>query len=228
MKEAVRLCYTAALEAALGKPHDAEADLRIALTISHPEAAAECSWLAPSSGGGGWQRRGRGRRDGRAQQQQEQQPELPALTPAVVQRLAALSQADFAASCPAAAAQLACPAAATVRLQARRKPVHVGGRYLKLRRGIPQSPWFIDGQRKGEGSVQVRSAGLWLLLVAGWRQWGPHARSWPLNACFPFGTLLLQEAIEQVVLPALQADSYTLVSAGGPQLPACKPRLLWF
>ena len=29
-------------------------------------------------------------------------------------------------------------------------------RYLKLRRGIPQSPWFIDGERKGEGSVQVQ------------------------------------------------------------------------
>lgn len=38
-----------------------------------------------------------------------------------------------------------------------RMPVYVGGRYLKLKRGIPQSPWF-EGPKKlriGESSVQV-------------------------------------------------------------------------
>ena len=151
----MRLCYAAALSAALGKPYNAHSDLRIALTASHPDAAAECSWLAPSGGGGGGRhRRGRGRQA--KQQQQEQQQELPALTEAVVQRLAAMPQAGFAASCPPDAAQLAPPpAAATVQLAARRAPVHIGGQYLKLRRGIPQSPWVIDGARKGEGSVQV-------------------------------------------------------------------------
>lgn len=28
------------------------------------------------------------------------------------------------------------------------------GRYLKLSRRLPQSPWLIDGERKGEGSVE--------------------------------------------------------------------------
>lgn len=169
-KEAVRLCFAPALEAALGKPHDGQSDMRIALSISHPAAAAECGWLAPAGGGGrrerrgGWGRHGKQQRQqGRGQAGQQQQPgeaELPALTDAVVQRLAAMPQADFAAGCPAAAAQLAPPAApATVQLQARRLPLHIGGRYLKLRRGIPQSPWFIDGARKGEGSVQVRGVG---------------------------------------------------------------------
>ena len=41
-----------------------------------------------------------------------------------------------------------------------RQPVFVGGRYLKLKRGVPQSPWFEDGDTKrvGESSVQVCSS----------------------------------------------------------------------
>ena len=34
-----------------------------------------------------------------------------------------------------------------------RKPVYLGGRYYKVVRNIPQSPWFIGGERKGESSV---------------------------------------------------------------------------
>jgi tRNA pseudouridine synthase 10 len=148
--------------------------LRIALNVTHVDAAAECGWLAT---GGGKQRRGRHGRHAAQQQQQWRQAETLALTDAVVQRLAALDAAAFSASCPAAAARLSPPATpAVLQLQARRRPLHVGGRYLKLRRGIPQSPWLIDGARKGEGSVQ--------------------------------------EAIEAAVLPAFQADSYTLVTAG--------------
>ena len=165
VKEAVKLCYAAALAAALGKLHDPQASLRISLTASHPAAAAECGWLAPTGGAAARQRsRGRGRHGRQVQQQQQQQQhdaqaaDVPALTDAVVQRLAALPHADFAASCPPGATALAAPGtAAALALQARRRPLHVGGRYLKLRRGIPQSPWFIDGQRKGEGSVQVRA-----------------------------------------------------------------------
>lgn len=157
IKEAVRLLYSCQLAAALGRPHNPQAELRIALTVTHPNAAAECDWLAPSSGK---QRRGRHGHGRQLQQQQQQQPELPAATEAVAQRLGAMPEAAFLASCPASAAQLAPPLSpATVLLQARRRPLHVGGRYLKLRRGIPQSPWFIDGQRKGEGSVQVSPAG---------------------------------------------------------------------
>ncbi len=163
VKEAARLCFASALEAGVGKPHDPKSDMRIALSISHPDAAGESSWLATTNSSAGRQRRGWGRhgkqqRQQPKQQQQQQQgeQELPALTDAVVQRLAGMLQAEFAAGCPQAAAQLAVPAApATVQLQGRRQPVHIGGRYLKLRRGIPQSPWFIDGARKGEGSVTV-------------------------------------------------------------------------
>ncbi len=174
VKEAVRLCYSEALSAALGKPHDVNAALRVTLTASHPDAAAECGWLAPAAGAGGNRQRRGGRGGWQQQRQQAAAPPdaaPPALTDAVVARLASMPWADFAAACPPSAAQLLPPAThASVQLQARRRPLHVGGRYLKLRRGIPQSPWIIDGQRKGEGSVQVSGFGI---LRFSWGQaWG--------------------------------------------------------
>lgn len=47
----------------------------------------------------------------------------------------------------------------TVMLGVYRAPVLVGGRYLKLSRSVPQSPWFEDvtGERIGVSSVQVRA-----------------------------------------------------------------------
>ena len=162
VKEAVRLCYSEALAAALGKQYDAGADLRISIAASHPDAAAESSWLAPAVGAGGNRQRRGGRGGWQQQRQQSAAPPdgaPPALTDGVVARLASMPAAAFAAACPPSAAQLSPPAApAGTQLPARRLPLHVGGRSLKLRRGIPQSPWVIDGQRKGEGSVQVWSA----------------------------------------------------------------------
>jgi len=35
-----------------------------------------------------------------------------------------------------------------------REGLYLSGRYVKLSRGIPQSPWIIDGERKGESSVE--------------------------------------------------------------------------
>ncbi|CAG9462227.1 unnamed protein product [Pedinophyceae sp. YPF-701] len=63
-----------------------------------------------------------------------------------------------------------------VLLRSFRRPVHVGGYYRKLRRNISNSPWTIDGSRKGETSVQ--------------------------------------EAIGDLIAPALRADSYNMISAG--------------
>ena len=46
-------------------------------------------------------------------------------------------------------------ARATCRIFPWHRPVYLGGRYLKWRRGVPQSPWFADGGVVGEGSVQT-------------------------------------------------------------------------
>ncbi|KAL4856344.1 putative tRNA pseudouridine synthase Pus10 [Chlorella vulgaris] len=158
VKEAVELKYSSQLAAALGKLHNADAEVCITVTMTQPDAGAECGWLAASAGNSK-QRRGHwqaARKQAQQQaQQQQQQPDVPAVTEAVVQRLAAMPEAAFLAACPASTAQLAPPTLpAAVQLQACRRTLHIGGRYLKLRRGIPQSPWHIDGERKGEGSVQ--------------------------------------------------------------------------
>ena len=46
-------------------------------------------------------------------------------------------------------------ARATCRLFPWHAPCYLGGRYLKWKRGVPQSPWFADGGVVGEGSVQT-------------------------------------------------------------------------
>ena len=46
-------------------------------------------------------------------------------------------------------------ARATCRLFPWHQPCYLGGRYLKWKRGVPQSPWFADGGVVGEGSVQT-------------------------------------------------------------------------
>ncbi|CBK25351.2 uncharacterized protein [Blastocystis hominis] len=42
----------------------------------------------------------------------------------------------------------------TAALSFYRKPIYVTGNYLKLQRGLSQTPWIVDGERKTEGSVE--------------------------------------------------------------------------
>ena len=97
-------------------------------------------WLSSNNnGGGGKQRRGRHnwqqQQHQQQQQQQQQAPELPVYSTALLQRLAAMPQADFAARCPPDAARLTASAVGgTVQLQALRKTLHVGGRCVAMAR----------------------------------------------------------------------------------------------
>lgn len=78
----------------------------------------------------------------------------------LVDQLAAMTPAAFSLACPAAAAALWPPSLpATLGLRASRAPFYLGGRYTKLGRDIPQSPWFIDGERRGSTSLEERLAG---------------------------------------------------------------------
>lgn len=43
---------------------------------------------------------------------------------------------------------------ASVHFELKRDSLYVRGRYLKLSREVPQSPWIVDGQRKGKSSVE--------------------------------------------------------------------------
>lgn len=156
VKEAARLAFGLQLGQLLGQEQDQQSGLRISLTCSHAGTEGEAAWLA----GQHLQRRGRGcGKQGGAQAQ--------AATDALVQRLASMPHAEFEQACPASALQLVLPAGpAVIQVQAHRRAVFIGGRYLKLRRGIPQSPWFLDGQRRGESSVQEEIARRVLPLLA--------------------------------------------------------------
>lgn len=46
-------------------------------------------------------------------------------------------------------------------------PVCVGGRYVKLARDMPQTPWWLDGIKRGVTSVQERIEGVLLRAYAG-------------------------------------------------------------
>ncbi|GAB4814073.1 hypothetical protein N2152v2_001119 [Parachlorella kessleri] len=82
---------------------------------------------------------------------------LPALTGAGASGTAvagACGQAGHAPASGRAAGAAADSLSPVVTMSCQRRPIYVGGRYFKLRRGIPQSPWFINGARKGETSVE--------------------------------------------------------------------------
>ena len=70
-------------------------------------------------------------------------------------------------------------------------------RYLKLRRGIPQSPWFLQEGGGGGGGGGGGDGGQ--------QQQQEQQRK---------GEGSVQEAIELALLPAFRADSYTLITAG--------------
>jgi tRNA pseudouridine synthase 10 len=178
VKEALKLVHASALARLTGAALDQGAALRLTLSCAVEEAvAAEAQWLAsPGHGMPGKKPRSWGRqRHGKVVVEPPNEPLLASA--ALSNTLAALSREAFLQACPAAAAQLhPPPAPAVLALRASRAPIYVAGLYRKLRRDVPQSPWFVDGARRGRSSVS--------------------------------------EEVAAAVLPALEADAYTFLSAG--------------
>jgi tRNA pseudouridine synthase 10 len=56
--------------------------------------------------------------------------------------------------CQNAAPRLCGTTPCSARVEARRAPLYLMGRYIKRARGVSQSPWFIEGVRRAETSVQ--------------------------------------------------------------------------
>ena len=91
-----------------------------------------------------------------------------ALTPEVAPRVAPEGLASEVAVVAAAAATPSCsfseaptsaPAQLRVNVRIYREPVLVYGRYIKLSRRLSQTPWVVDGKRKGVSSVEEALAG---------------------------------------------------------------------
>lgn len=80
---------------------------------------------------------------------------------ATVLRLDEMSREEFFRRCPILVSSLSTPCISnkfTLVLKGQRSPQYIGGRYLKVQRGVPQSPWIVGGIRKGKSSVQEELA----------------------------------------------------------------------
>lgn len=161
LKEALRICLAERFTNATGcefRPLTDSSRLLLSCRIEiDPADEAEASWLFPDDETGKKRRSRAAFRRGSRRKVKEPVLETKAASTAVVSRLAAMPRDDFLEKCPESARNLAAPRAAPVLiLTPGRLPQYVGGRYLKLRRGLPQSPWIMDGQRRGLGESSVQ------------------------------------------------------------------------
>mmetsp|Transcript_129137 Transcript_129137/g.251450 ORF Transcript_129137/g.251450 Transcript_129137/m.251450 type:complete len:558 (+) Transcript_129137:29-1702(+) len=101
---------------------------------------------------------GRKRRKLEAKQQQQQQQQQQSVSAAMV--LSSLANRDAAACLEIVGGNSLNERLGRIQGQAMlvvdigREGLYLSGRYVKLSRRIPQSPWIIDGERKGESSVE--------------------------------------------------------------------------
>ena len=135
-----------------------DSSLKIALAFTHPDNVAECGCLpAPADAKAGARKRKR----------RDVAPSVLSL--ATVRKALASVVADSRyAKTPRAEACVARlvdwgmpvppanPASATAcgcTVHVQRGPLFVSGNYRKLARGLSQTPWFVEGQRRGDSSV---------------------------------------------------------------------------
>lgn len=151
VKDAVKLALGARLATALGRALGADGQAGVELAVSlhfvHPSSARDAALLP------GAQKPSRGRHlNGKRRK---------ALPKVAIGKMASGSAAAAAAALSRGvlAAGVGVPPAppATrphVLVRVRRLPVHVAGRYLKFERDVSQSPFFVEGARRGRTSVQ--------------------------------------------------------------------------
>ncbi|GAQ84635.1 hypothetical protein KFL_001980170 [Klebsormidium nitens] len=156
VKDALKHALSTRLEQTLGTKLDASSSVRCAISFSHPDNSAEvAAALSPAKqvarkrqkgNYGYWKRGGSpGENDDAARPEESLasvQKALDGLSPQETRNRLPWPPAEATAPC-------------TVDVKCWRSPVFVGGRYLKLVRGLSQSPWLVDEERVGkETSVQ--------------------------------------------------------------------------
>jgi len=150
-----------ALSSNAGDPHEAGA---ICINVSGDYSGLALEELdcleSKQSRGGSRKRR---KLEAKQQQQQQLQQQQPSVSTATV--LSSLGNRDAAACLKIVGGNCLNERLGRVQGQAvlavniGRESLYLSGRYLKLSRGIPQSPWIIDGERKGESSVEELVSG---------------------------------------------------------------------
>lgn len=156
LKDACRLCYQAGLEQRLASKKivfDGRSDLTIAVTFDNPKADECCSVLQrcfpdrfPTSNGKRkrrWADRGASIDGNNSQWSRSTIIDvLPSLTPEKINAfdMTKILQ-DHVDEC-------------SVSIDLSRTPLFIGGRYCKYSRYLTQTPWMVDGVRRGTSSVQ--------------------------------------------------------------------------
>lgn len=160
VREAVRTLYTNEIKQVIGIEPDQASTMRITVGCTlAPEITSEAAWLAAPPAKLGRKQRFLNKQKGENAKHAPQRAVLA--SPAIISKLAGMPRPEFLEKCPPAAAALSKPQAVPVLvLTPHRKPVYIGGRYLKLSRGLPQSPWIMDGVRRGESSVEEEIANI--------------------------------------------------------------------
>ncbi|MCO5571242.1 hypothetical protein L7F22_024978 [Adiantum nelumboides] len=139
LKEALKWALIKPLQEALQAVYDCGSTFKIVLLYKHPETVSQLGFPGCSLK--------RKRKEGSGDCTE------PVESLAAIQRcLASLSCKDFNAiySIPPAKCEDACK----LDVSCHRTSIFIGGRYLKYSRNVSQSPWLIDEDRKGAGSVQ--------------------------------------------------------------------------
>ena len=172
VREAVRSIYGAQIKQILGIEPDQTSLMRITVGCILPsEISSEADWVAPPPQKLSRKQRflqnkqkGEGNTTENSENPHQMNPKPPQqksvlASPAIISKLATIPRSEFFKNCPASALNLTqMDSFPILMLTPHRKPQYIGGRYLKLVRGLPQSPWIMDGERRGESSVEEEIA----------------------------------------------------------------------
>jgi tRNA pseudouridine synthase 10 len=187
VRETLRHQYACQLGDLLGKGPEQESTMRLSFGCRlSSEIENEAQWLAPPPPKIGRKQRIINKRRGQDGSRNTFAAPLPLLSsPTMVSKLALMSKEQFFEKCSPSAVALSQPPpinsinyssnndittdnnattlpsniASIVTISPYRQSQYIGGRYIKLQRGLPQSPWFeFNGDRKGGTSVQEEIA----------------------------------------------------------------------
>lgn len=142
LKDVVRWLVAAELRKGLGGVElTPQSDMTIHVTFTHPDTEAECSklpYIDPLA-------------DVRVRKRKFHKPPVTSAT-IVARGLAARGALEVpdGVPCPPAAPGACCSSW----FELKRDPILLTGNYLKYQRGLSQSPWYIDGERRGATSVE--------------------------------------------------------------------------
>ena len=143
VKEELRNRLKVKLEKSLSLPYEVESPFQIVVKLEHSRSMEECQHLVNMYPDCFKRRNRRGRSNKPHEEDVTIVPVRRALESATVQEF---SKRGYLLT----PVEQQC----SYKIELLHKPLYIGGRYNKYSRFLPQTPWIIDGVRKGESSVQ--------------------------------------------------------------------------